>query len=988
MQRVRRLRRVERTQELQPQRTHSSIYRFTLGPVNQLVVWLISSDKRNNNIESTPMSSVAKTRFAVKPLVAAVALAFAGGNAYAITANQMPGAGLVTAVSAGTTVTSSSCAACTTGGAIVNLTSSPTAAHVSLGGAVNPRAVIQWGGPGTGALGETTNPPGFNIGSGAQMNFETGAGIGAVLNVDASGSISQILGTLSGATIGGGSVGFTQLFVANANGVTVGASGRIIAPWGIGLIGADLTGSTAKYEFTRQNGAGTSFLDVATGQAPVIVGGVINGDAVANIPANYILLVGGDVTNTGNIFGAQVGIAAGIIAAPTTDTVNLVAKTTVNRLWNLDNPYGPGTAVNGNLGTAAGNVAIATASSSFVNTGTISSSNTNAPGNGPPPDAPTAPSIGVGSLPSYIGIQAANSIRSGTLGDTSQLIGLFSDGGIVTDTFNATGKTELYNVVEAYTIGNTLPFLNVNQETKAAGDVTINAILAGANPSTVTTTGPVNITGGAVAINSTINHKLDSAGGKQDDFDLNITGTKSVSITADIGAGANVNISSTGPLTISGNVLSDTDAGGNGGIYIYQYGTASGVTTTISGNLSTSKASYSAISVYNFGPVNSLVTIGGNVTTHNGAGIFVYSNGNYTQTGSLNGDFDVAVTVLGQTAWLQGPITAGIGGGNGEITFGAPFATTKIAPAAVLTAPQVLLGWDNFNGQWSGVGPFTGVNASGATYTGVAQKPAAQIVTDALVLVLNGNFNAPIAGNTNWLLNQIQIASLTPTTPMGISMSAVGAGFQAVNIGVTGDAMIDSGLTTTPFIGIPLTTGFFPAGGLIGNGGSQLIVNATGNLSIVGNAGAENRGRVCGPAFSCEDRPQTGPAQVLPVTLTSFQFPGGSTFKSGNLLSQFVPVYNAWTTIAQPFQGIFYEAPTIFAFSFDAVNGNSWVNFSTMPLNGAPTVYQIQQNTVPPALPSAFGFVPAPQAVHQNVYSALITGTPVNTCPVSICGWH
>ena len=666
------------------------------------------------------------------------------------------------------------------------------------------------------------------------------------------------------------------------------------------------------------------------------------------------------------------GLRPGIIAAPTADTVNLVAKTTVNRLWNLDSGpdnYSLGRSqVNGNLGTAAGNVAVATATSSFVNTGTISSSNTNAPG----------------IVPSYIGAQAANSIRSGTLGDTSQLIGLFSDGGIVTDTFSATGKTELYNVVEAYTIGNTLPFLNVNQETKAAGDVTINAIIAGANPSTITTTGPVNITGGAVAINSTINHKLDSAGGKQGDANLNITGTKSVSITADIGAGADIFISSTGPMTISGNVLSDTDHGGNGGIYIYQYGTASGVTTTISGNLSTSTASHDPISVYNYGPLNSLVTIGGTVTTHNDADIRIYSNGNYTQTGTLNADADVHLTAHGLTSWLQGPINAGLGADGGDITYGAPFATTKLAPAAVLTAPEVLLGWDNFLGQWTGVGNFTGVNTGGTAFTAASQKPAAQIVTDDLVLVLNGNFNAPVnpGTNSNWLINQMQVASLTPTVTMGVSVSAIGAGFQAVNIGITGNALIDSGITFTPFIGIPLTTGFFPAGGLIGNGGSQFIVNTSGTLGIVGNAGAQDVGDVGGPGF-----------QGGIYTNFAFQFPGGAVFKAVGTLSQFVPIYNAWTTIipTPAFQGVFEEvdaAGTIFANSFIATNSQSWANFSKSPVNGAPTVYQIQQNPPFPALASSFGFVPTPLAAHQNTYSAEITGTPPNSCPVAICGFH
>ena len=649
------------------------------------------------------MTTVARNQFAVKPLVAAVALACTAYNsAHAVTANQMPGAGLITAVSTGATVNG-----LTTGGAVINLVSSPTAAQISLGGATAPRAVIQWGGAGTGALGETLNPPGFNVGPGASLNFETagGFGIGAVLNVDASGSISQILGMVRGDTIAGGSNGYTTIFIANANGVTVGPSARIIAPWGVGLLGADMTGGTAKYEFTRQNGAGVSFVDVTTGQSDVIVGGVINGDAVANIPANFILLVGGNVTNTGNMFGAQVGVAAGLRAAPTTDTVNGVAKTTVNRIWRLDStfPYGNPGAINGNLGTCNGCIEVALATASFVNTGSISSTTI---------EIAEEERIGIaagGGTTSYIGISAASSIRSGTLGDTSQLVGLFSDGGIVTNTFSATGKTELYNVVEAYTIGNTLPFLHINQSTKAAGDVTINALTPGSNPSSITTTGAVSIYGGNVVIDSTINHKLNSAGGKQGDVDLIIVGSKSVTITKDVGAGADVVICAAavgcvagagGPITISGNVLADTDSGGNGGIYIVNYGTQSGNTTTISGNLATAKASFDGIYVYNLGLSNSKVVISGTMTTWHDADIGIFSRGSFDFSGNIMASGNAAFSAFGlSTNLLRGPVTADtVGDGSASIMIAAPLSQTKLYPAAVLTAPGVALGYDYFGG--------------------------------------------------------------------------------------------------------------------------------------------------------------------------------------------------------------------------------------------------------------------------------------------------
>ena len=242
---------------------------------------------------------------------------------------------------------------------------------------------------------------------------------------------------------------------------------------------------------------------------------------------------------------------------------------------------------------------------------------------------------------------------------------------------------------------------------------------------------------------------------------------------------------------------------------------------------------------------------------------------------------------------------------------------------------------------------FQGVNALGNAYLNVAEKPSAQIVTNSLELYLYGSFNAPIMGNTNWLTNQVQVAALDPLSQVNVTISAVGAGFQAVNVGITGNASVNSGYTYTPFNAVGLTTGTTPAGGLIGNGGSQLIVNASGTLDIWDG-----------------------------FISSFFEFPGGIAFKAGGVLTQNVPVYNAWTLQALPYQGVFFEAPTINALSYIATNGNSWANWSIKPVAGAPTIYQIKQ----PA-PTTFGFVATPSAAHLNTYSLLITGTPVNTCP-------
>ena len=86
----------------------------------------------------------------------------------------------------------------------------------------------------------------------------------------------------------------------------------------------------------------------------------------------------------------------------------------------------------------------------------------------------------------------------------------------------------------------------------------------------------------------------------------------------------------------------------------------------------------------------------------------------------------------------------------------------------------------------------TGVQNTGAAYTAFSQKPAAQIVTNILVLDLLGSFNAPVnpGTNTNWLLNSMPMAALDNDGPgRDQSHRPVGAGFQAINMHVTGDVI-------------------------------------------------------------------------------------------------------------------------------------------------------------------------------------------------------
>ena len=940
--------------------------------------------------------AIARPRFTLRPVALAVALV-TGSALAAPTPNQMPGGGIVAAASLGS--------ANVVGTPIVNLASGQV-----LG--VDGKVVIRWGGA-TAPPGEVTNPLGFNIGSNAVLGF-TGISAGsAVLNIDASGNPSQIYGTLLANAAGG----FTPaLFLANANGIVLGAGGRIVAPAGVGLIGANLDNATSRNEFAGNNGwvapaapsYGTSFLsfDAIPATGNITIGGAINGGLVLNQPAPYIFVAGNNiaVVNTGNLFGGYVDLNAGLVAVRGSAPVGGVADVAVNRFFKVD--FGGVPVACCNLGTTPGYLALAAGA-----TGNVTNEG----------------SIAAASVASHLIIQAAGNVRSGVAGSADTLVGLFSDNGIAIESWSNASAVELYNVVSGYTTSKALAYLTVNNSADTDGfspDVTVAAIAPGAQPSAITTTGRVVIYGGNVTIDSTINHQPSPAGVNTDS--LLIGGSRSVTIRGDIGAGGDVGVGSTGPVTVSGNVFADLDGDGAGGIFIGNEG--AGATTVISGLLRVPATSNDAIRIHTYGPtdftstsavinlsgsggidvqnlgtgtgnytsvagdmtsnwsisllhsvspavkpmtisgnlqaqtvyVDNLGGAAGNSTTISGdvsasAEIHVTHDGGpagmLAVTGALfapgrvllasDGNAQVRTvtsegifaTVLGKSFVVDGKWTAADG-----IVIDAPLATTRLTPEGVLAGYGVRL-----NGL-----TFTGVNAAGAAYSDPDEKPEAQIVTSHLYVNLTGSINAPVAGNTNWLLNSMDVVPWYTLGPVHVHVTANGGGFQAVNLRVLGDAIVDSGATRTPYIGVPLTTGGLPAGGAQGNLGSQLILQAEGYLQVIGAP----TGSLLGP-------PQ------------AFQWPGGAVFRAGTTLQTFTPVYNAWTTTSPPFGGLFFEAPYLALGGYLATSGTAWANFSAPPVTGDPTVYQIRQTA-----PNAFGFAATTAFVH-NAYSNTVTGGAV-----------
>ncbi|NII12398.1 filamentous hemagglutinin N-terminal domain-containing protein, partial [Oleiagrimonas sp. C23AA] len=204
----------------------------------------------------------------VASLAAAIALAMGSSAAMAATtpptANQLPGQGsastMPTTVSNNDTVDVSSATGAVTTDADGNKTLT-----VTVGG----NSVITWGGDS--ASSATINPQGtagFNIGSKATVSFNAGsvdyaagtstsgdytagsttapAGDVGVLNVDASGNPSQIMGSLTAGT-------GVNLFVANENGVIVGSTATVSGTGEIGFIANKLAADQSGFSGTASS---------------------------------------------------------------------------------------------------------------------------------------------------------------------------------------------------------------------------------------------------------------------------------------------------------------------------------------------------------------------------------------------------------------------------------------------------------------------------------------------------------------------------------------------------------------------------------------------------------------------------------------------------------------------------------------------------------------------------------------------------------------
>ena len=188
-------------------------------------------------------------------------------------ATQLPGRGTVVAGSA-------------TAGAV-----SGGAQTITIGNGT----VIDWG---SGTDLNAGGVGGFNIGSDASLTFAGGNG---VLNIDSSGNPSQIFGALS-------STG-PNVFVANRNGIVVGAGASISSPATIGLIGNAIN-STSGFD----GSAGSVDYNATTGGDVTVQQGATISGATVMVTGGDVVSLSGAVTfqDTAQFSGSQVNMLANV----------------------------------------------------------------------------------------------------------------------------------------------------------------------------------------------------------------------------------------------------------------------------------------------------------------------------------------------------------------------------------------------------------------------------------------------------------------------------------------------------------------------------------------------------------------------------------------------------------------------------------------------------------------------------------------------------
>ena len=329
-----------------------------------------------------------------------------------------------------------------------------TAATIDIDSSSAAPAVIQFGGTALGTsvsapsnLSSPTNP-GFSVGSGAKLTLVDHGSLAApaVLINDETGNPSQIYGGVNASSLGG------PLFVANANGVVVGAGGTINAPpSGLGLIGYAVDSNA---------------FDGSTGSSPGVIAVNSNTEGTGNISVannsvtgGNLLVAGNGAINVGSVSGSVETFAGyGFNTAP--DGITATATSALSGSTSS-------VTFSGRTGNAATEVAALYAAGNVINTGTTDFT-------------PAASAMAIDGTFTNSGIAYTHNLTAGTINNA----GWLNDMGGTLTANGAPGAAAGADIVNTGVIteGTTSLTLQAGQPNAATGNVKNTGVIAFADP--------------------------------------------------------------------------------------------------------------------------------------------------------------------------------------------------------------------------------------------------------------------------------------------------------------------------------------------------------------------------------------------------------------------------------------------------------------------------------------------------------------------------
>jgi filamentous hemagglutinin family protein len=594
-----------------------------------------------------------------------------------------------------------------------------------------------------------------------------------ILNVDATGNPSQILGTLT--VDGVGSAG-SPVFVANANGIVVGAGSVITAPGGLGLINADLTSSKAQAVFEASSSVPVSFIGASGGVQ------ISAGANLSNV-GTFLLVAGAGNVNVSGAFVSNSGNTSYGIPASTTIPVTIdaglggYAGTTTGVFTVADS--GNATPFASMSATATHNVYQDAANSTVnLNLGITTS----------PYDASKLTVLADGN----VNIASGADLTNVTSASVQWIGGTFTNNGTV-DFGDQTGSVLLPTTAagdigtSSYASSYEAIYANT-AKTQAAGAF-VNTGLVNA--------GSITVVGSSFSNSGTLQM------GESGSF-------PALAITA---LGGNINLGGTvSVVSVAGNSLTHFDLAS---LKLSAASTA-GQSVTIGTALPlVSGASGATIAATNVTLNNSLTVSSGNnfVFTPFAAatpvsGSFVIASGATLSAGNLHLGSTATSGKFAQTSYLI----------NGSMVANSSSTTPTITMGGLHTNSHAVDGKNSVY-NISGAGSITAGQLTIASLLGAVNN-----ITSGQILANGFQLNA--AGGS--------------TGTIGISVTANGAAPQGFNVKVKGNATIDSGTTVAVATQKPAGNATYGQYLYPANANSNLVVQASGGLTVNAGTGTDS----------------------------------------------------------------------------------------------------------------------------------------------------